>query len=571
MKRSATLGLSRLRQAVALRLLLLLVLLPGSRAGVAQDAPAPDDEDRFACDALKAIELSEGTGARVRLAEVGILPATGDQPELCRVTGFIEPQVGFEVRMPVKDWNSKLLVTGCSNLCGVLQIEGMEDALARGYAAATTDMGHQTGDTSDARWALNSPLLELDFGHRATHVATLAAKEIVANYYGDRPDYSYFRGCSTGGRQGLVAAERYPDDFDGIIAGAPFNQALSVPHMAWMLAANAGPGGKPILKRRDFDLLGKAALDGCDAQDGAVDGVIGNPETCAFKPEVLLCPVTSGAEKRGPARDCLTPVQVEAATKMYAGPRTSNGQPWSSGGSTVGSEFNWAKSLLAPPGKVPFFQFVVGNWLRYLAFEPDPPVPAMPATGTGGPQPATVNFDAGPAQFAATTAVSGFKPDLARFRALGGRLLVYHGWADESLMPAHTLDYWRDAQQRQGGKQGGKRGGKKGSNPSNNQSNNPINNSGLSEFARLFMVPGMLHCGGGPGAADIDYLTALERWVEAGEAPDSLLAHKVRNAVPTFLRQPRFPLDPATVEYTRLVYPYPLAGPPLAASPLAAH
>jgi feruloyl esterase len=148
-----------------------------------------------------------------------------------------------------------------------------------------------------------------------------------------------------------------------------------------------------------------------------------------------------------------------------------------------------------------------------------------------------VNFDAGPAQFAATNAVVGSKPDLERFRALGGRLLVYHGWVDEGLMPAHTLDYWRDAGQRQGGDQR------------------------LNEFARLFMVPGMLHCGSGPGAADIDYLTALERWVEVDEAPASLLAHKVRNAVPTFVRQPRFPPVPGTVEYTRPVYPYPRTGP----------
>ena len=516
---------------------LAVLLLVGSTACLAQDAPAPDAAERFACDALKAVDLSEGTGARVRLAEVEILPAAGDQPELCRVNGFIEPQVGFEVRMPVKGWNNKLLVTGCSNLCGTLQIEGMEDALARGYAAATTDMGHRTGDTSDARWAWNNPVLELDFGHRATHVATLAAKEIVASYYGDRPDYAYFRGCSTGGRQALVAAERYPDDFDGIIAGAPFNQSLSVPHMAWALAANSGPVGKPILTRKEFELLGKAALDACDAQDGEVDGVIGNPETCTFKPEALQCPATSDAEKSAPAHDCLTPAQVEAAMKIYAGPRTSKGQAWSSGGSPVGSEFTWEKSLLAPAGKVPFFQFVVGNWSRYLAFEPDLPAPVTPLTGAGGPQLPAVNFDAGPAQFAATTAVAGFRPDLARFRALGGRLLVYHGWSDESLMPAHTLDYWRDARQRMGGEEG------------------------LGEFARLFMVPGMLHCGGGPGAADIDYLTSLERWVEADEAPASLLAHKVRNAVPTFVRQPRFPLAPGTVEYTRPVYPYPLAGP----------
>lgn len=481
MTRSATVGLSRFGPVAARLLPLFMILLLGSRAGVAQDAPGPDAADRFACDALKAIDLSEGTGARVRLVDVGILPASGDQPELCRVNGVIEPQVGFEVRMPVKDWNSKLLVTGCFKLCGILEIEGMEDALARGYAAATT----------------------ADMGDRATHVTTLTAKEIVASYYGDRPDYSYFRGCSTGGLQALVAAERYPDDFDGIIAGAPFNQSLSVPHMAWALAANSGADGKPILTRTEFELLGKAALEACDAQDGQADGVIGNPETCGFKPEALQCPATGDADKRAPGHACLTPAQVEAATKIYSGPRTSKGQAWSSGGSPVGSEFTWEKSLLALAGK------------------------DLPA----------VNFDVGPAQFAATNAVVGFKPDLERFRALGGRLLVYHGWADEGLMPAHTLDYWRDAGQRQGGDQR------------------------LNEFARLFMVPGMLHCGGGPGAADIDYLTALERWVEVDEAPASLLAHKVRNAVPTFVRQPRFPLAPGTVEYTRPVYPYPRTGP----------
>jgi len=544
MMRPSNAGLSRRRPAVLLLLPLFCVLPTGSPLAATPEPSGLAAADRVACEALKALDLSEGTGARVRLVDVGILPATVDQPELCRVNGFIEPQVGFEVRMPVQDWNSKLLVTGCSNLCGILQIEGMEDALARGYAAATTDMGHRTGDTADARWALNSPALEIDFGHRATHVATRAAKEIVASYYGDPPEYAYFRGCSTGGRQGLVAAERYPDDFDGIIAGAPFNQALSVPHMAWVLAANAGPDGKPILTRTQFDLLGKAALDTCDARDGAVDGVVGNPETCTFKPEALQCAGTVAGEKPGRAGACLSPEQVEAARKIYAGPRTSSGQAWSSGGSPVGSEFTWEKSLLAAPGKIPFFQFVVDNWSRYLAFEPDLPVRPTPSATTPGPHWSAVNFDAGPTQFAATTAVAGFKPELARFGALGGRLLLYHGWADETLMPAHTLDYWRDAQRRPVGKEFGKASGKSAG-------------GGLSEFARLFMLPGMLHCGGGPGATEVDYLTVLERWVEAGEAPESLLAYKVKDPVSTVLRQPRFPLPPGSVENTRKVYAYP--------------
>lgn len=510
-------------------MLRLIVILAGpwlAGLSLAEQATPPDAAEHVACDALKAIDLGEATGAGVRLTEVGILPPSGDQPALCRVSGFVDPQVGFEIRMPVNGWNGKLLVTGCSNLCGILQIQGMEDALARGYAAATTDTGHRTGDPSDARWAWNNPALEADFGHRAVHVTTRAAKEVVADYYGDRPEYSYFRGCSTGGRQALVAAERYPEDFDGIIAGAPFNQSLSVPHMAWVLASNTGPDGEPLLRAADFDLLGKAALAACDPQDGRVDGVIGDPEACRFRPDSLLCPVTGPATGKA-TRGCLTAAQAEAANRIYSGPRTSTGKPWSSGGSPVGSEFMWEKLLLAPPGELPYFQFIVQNWSRYLAWVPDPP---------GSSPPPAVDFDAGPGQFATTAAVTGFKPDLQRFRARGGRLLAYHGWVDESLMPAHTLDYWREARKRLGASQ-------------------------FDEFARLFMVPGMLHCGGGPGAADIDYLTALERWVEADEAPASLLAHKVKGAVPTFVRQPRFPLPPATVEYTRPVYPWPQSGP----------
>jgi pimeloyl-ACP methyl ester carboxylesterase len=493
-----------------------------------QDAAA---RDRFACHALKAMDLGEATGAGVRLADVGLLPASADQPQLCRVNGFVEPQVGFEVRMPVRGWNGKLLVTGCSNLCGSLEIRGMEDALARGYATATTDMGHRTADPSDATWAWNNPALEADFGHRATHVSTLAARQLVGNYYGNEPDHSYFRGCSTGGRQALVAAERYPEDFDGIIAGAPFNQLQSVPHMAWAMAANTGADGKPILRQAEMKLLGQAALDACDGQDGRVDGVIANPEACEFRPESLQCPGDGGAAKGVAQRDCLAPAAVEAARLIYAGPGASEAGAWSSAGAPVGSEFSWAASLLAPEGKTPFFQFIVQNWLHYLAFEPDPP------EAMAGQAPLVLNFAAGKTQFAATNAVVGFNAELKRFGDLGGRLIVYHGWADQSLMPAHTIDYWREASRRVGGE------------------------SALGEFARLFMVPGMQHCGGGPGATEIDFLTALERWVEADEEPASLLAHKVREPVSTQVRQPRFPIAPAAVEYTRPVYPYPQVAP----------
>ena len=504
----------------------LIGLLAASPLLAAGSAP-PDPADRIACEALAAIDLGDATGAAVRFTDVDLLPPAGDQPQLCRATGFIEPQVGFEVRMPVSDWNGKLLVTGCSNLCGILQIQGMEDALARGYAAATTDTGHRTGDPTDARWAFNNPALEADFGHRAVHVTTLAAKELVATYYGARPDYSYFRGCSTGGRQALVAAERYPEDFDGIIAGAPFNQSLSVPHMAWVLAANNGPDGKPLLGRAEFDLLGKAVLAACDAEDGDADGIIADPQSCAFDPGSLQCPAEDDARNKAGGR-CLDPAQVEAARRIYDGPRTRSGRKWSSGGAPRGGEFAWERVMLATPGQPSLFEYVVQSWLQYLAFVPDPP---LPPSSSAAPRLPAIDFDAGPAQFADTAAVAGVTGDLRRFRARGGHLILYHGWADESLMPAHTVDYWNAvATHAQGAP---------------------------DDFARLFMVPGMLHCGDGPGAADIDYLSALERWVEAGDAPDSLLAYKVRKPRPTFEYQPRFPLAPETIESTRTIRPWP--------------
>jgi feruloyl esterase len=497
----------------AIRGLALALTLALPVAGNAAEPPL----DAEACAALQALDYAADVGAAVRFAATAALPAAGDQPALCRVAGTIAPTVGFEARLPVSGWNGKLLVTGCTNLCGSILATGFEDALARGYAVASTDLGHR-GDQSDATWALNNPAAEADYGHRATHVTTLLAKALVAAYYGARPGFSYFRGCSTGGRQALVAAGRYPDDFDGIIAGAPFHQTLSVPHMAWAVAANTAADGSPILGRPQFGLLARAALAACDGGDGLEDGVIGDPEGCAFDPGTLAC----GAEGSG---ECLDSAQVAAARKIYAGPRTSAGESLSlyPGGAPVGSEPTWAQMLLPADGRPAWFAFVVQNWSRYLAYAPDP----------AGPGPFGFDFDRDPARLRATAAVVGFRPDLRAFRARGGRLILYHGWADESLMPAHTLDYWRRATDTLGGP------------------------AALAELARLYMVPGMLHCGGGPGAAEIDFLTALERWVEDGAAPDALIAKRVREPVPTYVRQPRFPLPAGQVLFERPVFPYP--------------
>jgi hypothetical protein len=507
----------------ALGILLLTAAAATGRAAV----PEPDTKNSgavpagAACTALAALDFTEATGFAVALDEVGILPAERDLPATCRITGIIEPQVGFEMRMPVKGWNGKLLVSGCTNLCGIIQVPLMEDALIRGYAAVTTDMGHRTGDMSDATWAYNDPALEADFSHRATHVTTVLARELVASYYGDQPEYAYFRGCSTGGRQALVSASRYPEDFDGIIAGAPFHQSLTVPTMEWAFLANQGPDGSPVLRKRDFELLAVGALKACDGLDGLEDGVIGDPESCTFRPADLACPAD------GSGGSCLRPAQVAAAEKIYGGPRNSRGQHLSRypAGLPVGSEGTWGQQLLPGPGGQPaFFDFIVQNWSQYLAYVPDPPL------GSG---PFRFDFDRGPERLATTSAVAGFHPDLAAFQGRGGRLLLYHGWIDESILPASTLDYWQRLKETMGGRKV------------------------LDDFMRFYLVPGMQHCGGGPGATDVDWLTALERWVEKGEAPDALTAWKVRDNVPTFIRQPRFPLDPGKVQGARPLYPYP--------------
>lgn len=468
------------------------------------------------CVVLGALDFNEAVGAAVTL-NASVVPAERDLPVRCRVTGTIAPEVGIEAWLPVEGWNAKLFMAGCYGLCGVIRSDQMEDAAARGYATVTSDMGHSEQKYPGSSWAFNNAALELDFAHRATHLAVVLAKELVRAYYGSREAHSFFRGCSTGGRQGLVAASRYPDDFDGIIAGAPFHQTLSVPQMIWADRANTAPDGTPILARAQFELLHQGALAACDADDGVQDGVIGDPQSCAFTPDALLC-------RDGGPRECLDRGQVDAALKIYQGPMNGRGQRLAPFGAAVGSEFAWAQQLLGVDGKPPYFRFIGQNWSQYHAYEPDPPLNSGPFV---------FDFDRDPARLETVARQMHFSPELARFRARDGRLIIHHGWGDESLMPSHTLDYWQKAQRAAGGQ------------------------DELGEFARLYMLPGVTHCGGGPGAGDVDFLTVLERWVERDEAPDMLIAHRARDSVPTLQRQPRFPPPPAELLLVRPVFPYP--------------
>ncbi len=479
----------------------------------AADSATLDADD---CTVLAALDFAEPVGVAVTLA-ASVAPAAGDVPARCRVTGTIAPETAFEAWLPLADWNGRLLATGCYNLCGSLRTDQMEDAAARGYATVTMDGGHSDAKYPDSRWAWNNTALEDEFGHRALHLATVLAKELVRAFYGDDSNYAYFRGCSTGGRQGLVAAERYPEDYDGIVAGAPFNQRLSIQHLIWADRANTDASGKPILRGPQFARLHAAVLDTCDAADGQVDGIVGDPERCAFNPATLACATDK------PADDCLTPAQVTATARIYAGPVDSAGRALAAFGAMPGSELTWEQQLIGQDGKPPYFRFIGQNWLRFHAFEPDPP-----------PSPGDIlfDFDKDPARLAASAARIGYTGELERFAARDGRLIVHHGWSDESLQPAYTLEYWRAAQRMNGGTEN------------------------LDRFARLFMLPGVQHCGGGPGAGDIDYLTAIERWVEADKAPAMLVGTRTKDSVATLQRQTRFPV-PGEILLRRPVFAYP--------------
>lgn len=500
------------------RALVLILIAAGADAGAtgsAKTAAPADAAVAEACAVLAALDFDAAVGARVSLRAT-LVPADGELPARCRATATVAPEIGFEAWLPVDDWNGKLLVTGCYGLCGSIRADQMEDAAARGYATATTDGGHGQQGSPDGRWAYDNTALEDDFGHRAVHVTAVLAQALATAYYGNEPAHAYFRGCSTGGRQALVAATRNPDDFDGIIAGAPFDQRRSVPFMIWADAANTGADGRPLLKRPQFELLHKAALEACDGDDGQVDGIIGNPAACSFQPEALAC---SGAVDAS----CLGPEQLAAARRIYAGPAGSSGRRPAAFGAAIGSEAGWEQQLIGRDGRPSAFHATGQDWMRYHAFEPDPPADAdLPA----------FDFDRDPPRLAASNARIGYTADLGRFAARDGRLIVWHGWADASLQPSHTLAWWQEAMQENGGA------------------------DALARVARLFLLPGVQHCGGGPGAGDVDYLSALERWVETDEAPQLLAATRAADSVPVSTRQRRFPVITA-VQLRRPLFPYP--------------
>ncbi len=435
-------------------------------------------------------------------------PQFADLPAFCRVSATLKPSsdsdIKIELWMPASGWNGKFVVPGNGGFAGAIAPAGLATALRSGYAAATTDTGHEGGSGS---FMLDHPERLTDFADRAIHETTTRSKAILTAFYGNGPKLSYFNGCSTGGRQALTAAQRFPDDFDGIVAGAPAIYASrQSAGQIWIWQATHKDAASYLTPDK-LTVLHDAAVAACDALDGVKDGVLEDPTRCKFDPKVVQCkdadPSTSSgsprAQSRGDGPGCLSAAQVEAARKIYTGaknPRTGE-QIFSP--LFPGSELGWASSAGAQP---------VGYALdvyRYVVFK-DPKW-----------DPLALGYDADIARADKVVGqLTAIDPDLTKLLR-HGKLLMYAGWSDPGIPPGYLPEYYKNVLAK-------------------------TNVKNVRDAVRLFMVPGMGHCGGGDGTSTFDMLGALNQWVETGRAPGSINASRVKDGA---------------VDRTRPLCPYP--------------
>jgi Tannase and feruloyl esterase len=394
------------------------------------------------------------------------------------------------------------------------------DFAASFLRAPATRCSHKS-TALDAKWAYNNLQAEVDFAYRATHVATVAGKAITARHYGRAHERAYFLGCSTGGRQGMVQAQRFPWDYDGIVAGAPvINETGAGLSLLWAVLATLGPDERSILSHDDVRRVHAAAIARCDRDDGVVDGLIGDPRTCRFDPAELACSTVGSSNQA----TCLAPAQIEAVRRIYSGPVNSRGTRLYTGGALPGSELNWINNYISADGGPSVYYRFMTDLFQFLSFMPD-----------AGPSWSLKSFDWDRDYRRLDlmeSLYSGSNPDLRRFKAAGSKLIVWQGWADQSVLPLNIIDYYETAERTMGGR------------------------DATQDFFRLFMVPGMNHCTGGAGAHRIDYLSYIEDWVERGKAPQQLLAVKPRTEAGRSYLGLRAPA-PADVEFSRPIFPFP--------------
>ena len=469
-------------------------MLVPSLAAAQNSAPLrPVEADlqvRLNCDRVAAtLKLPDATVTAARLVPAGSFtpPATGADtprpvaglPAFCRVELAITPSSDSDIRsevwMPVSGWNGKFQQVGNGAFAGSIQYAALGEALRRGYAAASTDTGH-TGP--GAAWALGHPEKIADFGHRAVHETAVHSKSAISNFYGMAPKLSYFTGCSGGGRMAFQEAQRYPADFDAILAGAPAydrgNEAFGF--MAKWNATHETP--QSVIPASTYPAIHRAALEACDALDGLKDGLIEDVLGCRFDPKVIECKAGANADS------CLTTPQVKAVRTLYAGATNPKTGQLIFPGLEPGSELQWSA---VAGGELPLD--VGYDVFKYILLQ----------DASWDPKTFNLASDYDRIHGLDNTSLSPNDPHLAPFFSRGGKLLIYQGWADPNVSPRSPLMYYDRVVKTVGRK-------------------------AVDEGMRLFYAPGMGHCGGGEGPNVFDALTPLEQWREQGKPPSSILA-----------------------------------------------
>lgn len=420
-------------------------------------------------------------------------------PAFCRVAGVVGKELRFEVWMPAQ-WNSKLVSVGNGGLAGTISYAAMVKPLEAGYATSSTDTGHVNAGSGDGSWALGHYDRIVNFADLGTHLLAEASKVIIGAFYGGKPEHSYFNGCSQGGHEALIEAQRHPDDYDGIVAGDPANY-WTHHYVGGHLWSGIATDGDAYIPASKVPILADAVNSACDKLDGVEDGVLSDPRRCHFDPKKLLC---AGAD----TTECLTAPQVSAVEKLWEGVKTTDGrQIWPGlmpgGEAGPGGWTNWITG--AGPGRgghlnlgIPFFKFFVfddPSWdYHTFRFEPSDGFDS--------------DIDYLDSKLGAL--FNAIDPDLSAFRARGGKMIQYHGWSDPDITPLNSVNYYESVLKTMG--------------------------PNTQEFYRLFMVPGMQHCNGGPGATTFDMLAALDNWKMKGIAPDTVMASKVTNGAVTRTR-----------------------------------
>ncbi|PWJ26831.1 feruloyl esterase [Branchiibius hedensis] len=462
------------------------------------------------CADVLGMHVTDDNGDAVKFS-ASTAVTTGTTQPYCKVTGTIAPANQFEIHLPLNGWSQRYVQTGCGGLCGSVNVNVTQGATCPlvvdgSLVTAATDMGHEGGN--DGSWALNNPQAVIDFAYRSQHVLSIVTKKVIKKFYGKAPAYSYFDGCSDGGREALMEAQRYPDDFDGIAAGAPANNMAvqNTIHHAWNVLTNLDSSGKFILLADKLPIIHAAVLAKCDGIDGVKDGLLQNPTQCNFDPYSLVC-------AKGQTANCLTKAEAGVVWRLHNGATDKKGtrlepaiaHEW-------GSELDWTLFVPSAQGQTPMSANFALSYLRYLV-DPNNQNPNLQLT----------DFKFTTQEFWKAVQSSSYEasldPNLTGFQASGGKLLLWHGWEDQHISPQNTLAYYDAVKKTMGTVR-------------------------ANSFVKLYLFPGVAHCGGGEGPNQFDVLTPVMAWTESGRTPTKIIASRIDQTS-------------GAVTMTRPVYPYP--------------